>query len=295
MIDFVAQFLMHLNLEKGYSVHTLDAYQRDLGDFLSHLMLKDNEGVDQVFQQLEYPQARDYIYLLHETYSKKSVARKLAVLKSFWKFLRRRGWVTEDPFSFLQSPKLDKKLPQVVQSEDIEKLLKQIREHTGHTLRDRAIIELLFASGLRVSELVSLNVSDLDLVQGQIRVTGKGDKERLVLLGSFAGRALESYIQDERKTKKPKISALFINPRGGRLTVRSVQRLMESLGKQLGLVLTPHVLRHSFATELLSGGADLRVVQQLLGHSSLSTTQIYTHVSPKKIQEVYNNAHLGDF
>ena len=289
--NYQNEFLDYLKLEKQYSSHTIQAYQRDLNFFFKFI----DEAQIESLKVLDYPFAREYIYYLSNQYSKKTVARKIAVLRSFWKFLIRKKHLESDPFYFISSPKLEKRLPQVVQIEDFEKMLNYLLTDPENGFRNSTIMELLFSTGLRVSECVSINLADIDFGQGQIYVRGKGGKERVVLLGSYCLEALKKYINEVRIKISNREDALFLNSSGKRLTVRTVQRIVAKAGKFIGQELTPHVMRHSFATEMLNGGADLRSVQHLLGHSSLSTTQIYTHVSNKKIQEFYEKTGLGEF
>ncbi|MFC1477854.1 site-specific tyrosine recombinase/integron integrase [Candidatus Margulisiibacteriota bacterium] len=270
----VQAFLDYLHKERNFSANTVLAYQRDLSHlqtFLSEKKLSDNVTVTE---------ARLFLRHLEEKkYSRRSVARKVSACKSFWKFRQRfYNAGSTNPWEYISTPKLDKKLPKFMSSLEVSNLLDAMKDP-----RERAIFELLYASGLRIGEIVGLNLSDIDMNAGELRVTGKGNKERIVLIGTPAKQALSIYISDHRKKAKSK--AVFLNNRGGRLTARSIQRTLQKMG------INPHQFRHTFATHLLDGGADLRVVQELLGHSSLSTTQIYTHVTKDRLQKVYDQAH----
>ncbi len=219
----------------------------------------------------------------------------MAELRSFGDFLVREGVLKRNTFRLISAPRAPKRLPQYLTVAEVEALLAAPDVSTPLGLRDRAIIEVLYAAGLRVSELVDLDVADVDLIQGQVRVRGKGGKERVALLGRAAVQATRVYIREGRAAllgKQP-TNALWLNHRGGRLTTRGVALMLNKTGKQAGvrIPVSPHMLRHTFATHLLDGGADLRVVQELLGHANLATTQIYTHVSQSRAREVYMRAH----
>jgi site-specific recombinase XerD len=228
-------------------------------------------------------------------YVKASIARRVAELRSFGDFLLREGELARNPFRLVSAPRIPKRLPQYLTVTEVEALLAVPDTSTPLGLRDRAIIEVLYAAGLRVSELVSLDVAGVDLAQGHVRVVGKGSKERIGLLGRPAVRAVRAYLEAGRPAllgRQP-TDALWLNHRGGRLTVRGAALVLSKTGERAGIRthVSPHVLRHSFATHLLDGGADLRVVQELLGHANLATTQVYTHVSQSRAREVYVRAH----
>jgi integrase/recombinase XerC len=220
------------------------------------------------------------------------MARKLASLRALFRWLERTERIATDPAASLRTPRRDRPLPKVLSREEIDRLLAAPEGDTILARRDRAILETLYSAGLRASELVGLDVENLDLAGGVVRVRGKGRKERLALLGAPATRAVREYLE-LRRAKGLADPALFLNHRGGRLTARSVQRVLERTLIAAGLAgrATPHTLRHSFATHLLDAGADLRAVQEFLGHASLSTTQIYTHVTTEKLKEIYDRAH----
>jgi len=223
-------------------------------------------------------------------FQKVTVARKVSSLRSFFKFLCREGYLTHNPVSVLRSPKLDRKLPSVLEVEEVERLLES-HDGSANGLRDHAILETIYSVGLRVSEVVGLNLDDIDFISGIVKVYGKGKKERLCPIGEKALQAIRRYLDHRPNVRDGK--ALFLNRRGRRLTARSVRRVLDKALQRASLNrhVSPHALRHSFATHLLDRGADLRSVQELLGHQSLSTTQIYTHVSAERLKRVYDKAH----
>ena len=270
-------FIDYLLKERNYSINTALAYQRDLAHLFGFFK-KQN-----ISSAITITEARKYLRFLEEKeFSRRSIARKISACKAFWRFLGRfsvdSAKAQTNPWALLSTPKLEKKLPSFMSNTEVSSLLDSINPP-----RERAIFELLYAAGLRVSEVVGLNLSDIDWSNNELRVLGKGSKERIVLMGQPAHEALQAYIQKHRGT--PKTKAVFLNKRGTRLTVRTIQRTLKVLG------INPHQFRHTFATHLLNGGADLRIVQELLGHSSLSTTQIYTHITKDRLQEVYSKAH----
>ena len=280
------KFIHFLKNERNYSPHTQSNYRRDL-NFLVHFI-----GPRKIDRSL----AREYLLALEKNkFSRRSIARKLSSARSFCRFLVREKMLEQNPLESLLTPKLPKKLPNFLYPEEINALLSSTGVKTPGGLRDRAILETIYSTGLRVAELIQVNLSDLNFEEGEIKVMGKGSKERIVLFGSKAKEALHHYI-DEGRTKlagKKKAAALFINHHGGRLTARSVEEMIVRQARKAGITkkVTPHTLRHSFATHLLAGGADLRVVQELLGHVSLSTTQVYTHITKERLKEVYDSAH----
>jgi len=235
--------------------------------------------------------------LMERGYAKSSISRRVSELRSFCHFLEGRGLLEANPFDRLASIKIPRRLPRCLAREEVEALIDAPDTDTPQGLRDRAMLETLYAGGLRVSELVGLNLGDLNLAQGELRVLGKGDKERLALLGRPAIAALKLYINEGRPKllgeRRRATAAVFLNRSGGRLSARSVQMGLNAYARAAGItrLVTPHVLRHTFATHLLDGGADLRVVQELLGHAELGTTQIYTHVSQAQSRQVYLQAH----
>ncbi len=243
---------------------------------------------------------RKYIvYLKKCDYSVRSICRKISTVRSFFKFLSREGIVDINPTINLITPKIKKKLPSFLYLEEINKLIETPTGHTISGIRDRAILELLYGTGMRVGELVNLNISDIDLYEKTVRVFGKGSKERILPLGNPSIKAVKKYLtvrnifRKNISINKNDLDALFLNRFGGRLSVRSIRRLIIKYMKIAGLnkKISPHVLRHSFATHLLGGGADLRSVQELLGHESLSTTQIYTHITKERLKVIYKKSH----
>jgi integrase/recombinase XerC len=305
--DFIQQFIHYLSAEKNASPHTCRCYQRDLKEFenflksqvadFSPLGKPELEKVDRII-------IRKYLSVLHRKNKKSSIARKISTLRSFFRYLVREKLVSSNPAKAVSTPKVEKPLPTTLTVDEAFRLmespdrhLKKVTEAEAKkgTLRDRAILELLYSSGLRVGELVGLNLKHLDLHLGIVRVMGKGRKERIVPVGNKAMEALKVYL--DRRGDPEGEAPLFVNLRGGRLTSRSVGRLIKKYTRASGIVrkVSPHSLRHSFATHLLDGGADIREIQEMLGHASLSTTQRYIHLSPGKLMEVYDKAHPRSF
>ncbi|UCH45259.1 MAG: tyrosine recombinase XerC [Nitrospiraceae bacterium] len=285
MKKYTDQFIYYLKTEQGVSPHTLRAYTEDLKEFISFIDKKPND--------IDNLDIRTFLAALHHRKLKKSsISRKLATIRSFFKFLHREGYVKKNPAKLVSSPRVPKSLPRFLDIDEAFSLMNTPRGDTFKPTRDKAILELLYSSGLRVSELTSLDVIDLDSKESVLRVKGKGRKERIVPIGSKAMEALQNYLP-ERISLKKKSPALFLNNRGGRLTQRSVSRILVQYSRMINLKgdLSPHTLRHTFATHLLHEGADLRSIQELLGHASLSTTQKYTHVDIGHLTEVYDKAH----
>lgn len=290
MKEALDEFINYLSVEKGMSKNTLAAYKRDLLDYLAYLYEKKIFS----FEAVTYDYLLDYLAELYGDYSESSVARKLAAIRSFHKFLVREGIVENLPTSDIRTVKREKKLPKVLAPEQIKKLLEQPIGMGRYEIRDRAILELLYSCGIRVSELVSLDIEDIDLRGGYIRCFGKGSKERIIPLGSYALEALMEYINKSRRELAGiyRPSALFLNSRGKRLSRVSCWKIVKKYAEKAGIEeLYPHLLRHSFATHLLANGADLRSVQEMLGHADISTTQVYTHVNKNKLKDVYNKTH----
>ncbi len=285
MKKYIDQFTDFLKAEQGVSAHTLRAYSIDLNDFSSFL--------DKKPRDIDNLDIRSFLASLHHRKLKKSsISRKLATIRSFFKYLHREGHVKRNPARLVSSPKVSKTLPKFLTIDETFSLMDTPQGDTFRPTRDKAILELLYSSGLRVSELTSLDIVDLDIKESLVRVKGKGMKERIVPIGSKAMEAIQNYIA-ERISLRKKSHALFLNNRGGRLTQRSVRRILLHYSRMINLKggLSPHTLRHTFATHLLHEGADLRAIQELLGHSSLSTTQKYTHVDIGYLTEVYDKAH----
>lgn len=282
----MSSYLNHLRVEKASSPHTLRNYGMDLRAFSQFFSGKDPDS----FSLEDF---RSYLSQLHGKLSKQSINRRMAAIRGFFRYLFRKGIVQQDASRLVPLPKTEKKIPPVLSEKQVEALMASAENSGPESLRNRAIVELLYSSGLRVGELVALNGEDLPdqyAKGGFLRILGKGQKERLVVYGEMAGQAIKDYL-GQRKGERE--GPLFLNHRGGRLTARSVERLMDALCVQAGLPsgVTPHTLRHSFATHLLARGADLRLIQDLLGHSSLSTTQKYTHIEMESLLKEYRNAH----
>ncbi|MBA7561054.1 Tyrosine recombinase XerC [subsurface metagenome] len=291
MQEVFNKYINYLVAERNVSPYTVRNYTTDLLDFFSFLRAKRVYSLEEVDRHV----LRNYLsHLLKQGFVKASIARKLSAIRSFYRYLLREGMVPASPVADT-SPKLDKRLPSFLTLEEVEKLLNTPDPSKPQGQRDRALLELLYASGLRVSELASLNLGQIDLDTGEIRVWGKGSKERITLMGKPAINALNTYLNQGRPQllSKKGSPALFLNRYGGKLTERSVQKMLEKYAKisGIGKRIHPHMLRHTFATHMLDGGADLRVVQELLGHASLSSTQIYTHVTKSQARKVYLSAH----
>lgn len=283
MQRYIEKFLRYLEVEKNYSAHTLLNYKIDLNEFMKFI-----EGAQ--IDKVNYLTLRKYLAALKErSLQNRSLARKLASLRSFFKFLCREGLLKENPAVSLSTLKLEKKLPLFMTEGEVNKLLEAPSSGDVFGLRDRAILETLYSTGMRVSELVGLNLENIDFISGVIKVFGKGKKERLVPIGDKAINVIREYLK-----KRPKESqALFLNKNFGRLTDRGVRLILHKYIMLTSLKerISPHTLRHSFATHLLNHGADLRSVQELLGHANLSTTQIYTHLTTERLKDIYDKAH----
>jgi integrase/recombinase XerC len=287
----VASFLKHLKNERQASAHTVRSYRDDLVLYSDYLVETHGEAIDPT--AVDPTRLRRYsAWLTGRGYAPSTVARRLASLRSFFRFLRREGWVARDPAAGLRNPKQARRLPRLLRVEEVIRLLEAIPTDQAAGVRDRAMLETVYGGGLRVSELVGLNLDDLDAEQELVRVRGKGRRERLCPIGPMAAHWIGRWMP-LRRPKGPREPALFLNRRGTRLTARSVGRLLEGHLLRVGLVDTasPHTLRHSFATHLLDRGADLRSVQELLGHRNLTTTQVYTHVTRDRILDMYHEAH----
>lgn len=285
MNKYIEQFYDSLKAEKDASPNTLRAYAIDLKEFL--------QFIDKKPADVDNLDIRSFLAALHHRKLKKSsVSRKLATIRSFFKYLHREGVVKKNPAKLVASPKVPKSLPRFLTVDETFALMEAPKGDTFYAARDKAILELLYSSGLRVSELTALDINDLDMKESLVRVKGKGKKERIIPVGSKAIDAIKNYLP-ERILIKKKSPASFLNNRGGRLTQRTVRRIVVKYGRMIALrgCLSPHTLRHTFATHLLHSGADLRSIQELLGHLSLSTTQKYTHVDIAHLMDVYDKAH----
>ena len=293
------QFLQHLKYERNLSPHTLRNYESDLEQFKQHLFSIEKRA-DVPVDEIDRLTIREWMASLHSDHKKTSVARKLASLRTFFQFLIREGKLESNPAKQVATPKIERKLPNHLSIEDAVRFIETPDIGTDLGRRDRAIVEFLYATGIRVGELVGINLADIDLREKVVRVTGKRKKERMVPFGEPARQAVMLYLEETRGTflnncpitqRDPQ--ALFLNYQGTRITTRSVGRLIDKYIKQCADIhdISPHSLRHTFATHLLDQGADLRDIQELLGHARLSTTQIYTQVSMEKMIEVYDKAH----
>jgi integrase/recombinase XerC len=305
----VRQFLDYLKLEKHFSDYTVKSYGADLiqfGQFLSGEIGHNNgqqapqstgTNLDERQINCDPLTIREFLnYLYGQNYTKSTTARKLATLRSFYKFLIRRDLLKTNPLSTIRTPKQEKRLPKCLDLEQVQKLLDAPGDADLLSARDKAMLEVLYSSGIRVSELVELEMGDLDLQEGVLRVRGKGRKDRLTPIGSQAIKALQRYFElrsTDTKSQGNHAQRVFLNKHGETLSTRSVRRKLDKYLQSAGLDpgISPHTLRHSFATHLLNNGADLRSVQELLGHQSLSTTQIYTHLTTQRMKEVYDSAH----
>jgi tyrosine recombinase XerC len=286
MEKYIEKFMRYLEIEKNYSAHTILNYKLDLEDF------KKFAG-DTQLEKIDYLTLRKYLAVLKEKHlGTRTVGRRLSALRSFFRFLTRDGYLKANPTLSLSSPKLEKHLPQFLTENEAAKLIesafaKNERDEMG--LRDRAILEAFYSTGMRISELVGLDVERVDFISGIVKVMGKGKKERIVPIGDQAISAIRKYLEKRKKQTE----TLFLNKNGKRITTRGVRGIVKKYIRTAGIKqgVSPHTLRHSFATHLLNRGADLRTVQELLGHANLSTTQIYTHLTTEKLKSVYDKAH----
>lgn len=281
------EFIKYLTNEKRYPETTISSYERDLDNYYGYIELK---KID--YKNITKDEIRDYLkYLDDLNYSKNTVSRILSTLRHFYTYLVTNKEVKINQFKLIRNPKKEKKLPNFLQGDELQKIFDTINIETPLGMRNRLIVELLYASGLRVSELTELKMNDIDISNKEIRVTGKGDKERIVYFGDYAKKYLELYLKEGRKEllSNKKSDYLLINNLGDNLSTRGVQMVIDDIVKEASLKhnISPHALRHTFATDLLNNGADLKSVQELLGHSSLSTTQIYTHITNERLRSVY--------
>jgi integrase/recombinase XerC len=292
--EAVQRFLRYLEVERNASRYTIKSYREDL-TALEVALTETCGGQPPQPGDVTILHLRGYVTRMHDAgLSKSTIARRLASLRSFFRFGRREGWAESNPAKPLRNPRKSRTLPHFLSSDELDRLLQAPQGKTWQALRDRAILEVLYSAGLRVGELAATNDADIQWNEGLVRVRGKGKRERLAPLGSFAIKALEAYVRARTKQfPKPRDTATFVNKSGTRLTTRSVARMLEKYLKETGLDArtSPHTLRHSFATHLLDRGADIRSVQELLGHKSLMTTQIYTHVSTANLKAAYEKAH----
>jgi integrase/recombinase XerC len=284
------KYIAFLEAEKNASPYTVRNYTRDLLEFFAFVTEKKIESLKDVNKLT----LRAYLaQLMEQKYAKSSIARKLSAIRSFYRYLIREDLVTASPAATTVSPKLDRRLPSFLTVDEAKRLVESPDLSQPQGQRDRALLELLYASGMRVSELVNMNLEQLNLATNEIRVWGKGSKERVVLMGAPAAHALINYIEHGRPLLLggKKNNALFVNRYGARLLARRVQKILLKYSCNINKKVHPHTLRHTFATHLLDGGADLKVVQELLGHADLSSTQIYTHVTRSQARRIYLSAH----
>ncbi len=294
--QYIEEFKTYLSVEKNFSEHTLSAYCSDIVSYI--LWLNGESCVEVNFDKL-----REYLHFIQRfEYKKTTIARKTASIRTFYKFLFREKYIDTNPALSLSAPKRPKPLPKFLTPEEVEQILNNVKIDTPAGFRNRVILELLWATGMRVSELSNLNFGDINLEENEIRVFGKGAKERIVLMSDRAKNYLKQYIDSVRQlivaqgykiSDNSDSSPLFINNTGYRLQNKTIRKVINDTVEKIELPkkVTPHVFRHSFATKLIENGADLRVVQELLGHAGISNTQIYTHVSMKHMKDVYENAH----
>lgn len=291
MERYIDKFINYLKIERDVSFHTLRSYSSDLSMFSEFFQSK---GV----KEIKYFDLRKYLaHLKTSDYSKNTIARKISALRSWFKFLQQDGYIDENPAGSLSTPRIDKKLPKFLSEEEMKSLL-EISPETLLDYRDKAILEVLYSTGMRVTELISLDIDDVDFIGGIIKVKGKGSKERLVPIGDKALISIRKYLEARSEENIPanrrgRKSVLFLNKNKKRISARSVRRIINKhiLRTSRKRNISPHSLRHSFATHMLNRGANLRVVQELLGHKSLSTTQIYTHISTSKLKSEYDKRH----
>ncbi|MGQ3685722.1 MAG: tyrosine recombinase XerC [Candidatus Loosdrechtia sp.] len=287
MQEDIDKYLSYITYDKNFSSQTLRAYQNDLGQYRLFLMKEGLGNPGEVNRLL----LRKYLaFLKQQNYSKTTIARKMVSIRSFYKFLCREGILECNPVENIRTPKMVRKLPEFMNVNDAGILLNQPDLNSLLSIRDKAIMETLYSTGIRVSELAGINSADIDFLNEVVKVRGKGKKERLVPIGNYAIQAIQLYLERRGNSEN---HALFLNKRGGRLTERSVARMLEKYVKKSGMnkKISPHTFRHSFATHLLDRGADLRSVQELLGHANLSTTQIYTHITTERLKQVYDKTH----
>lgn len=292
---YLKDFKVYLEVERNFSAHTIRAYNSDI---LGYLIWLNNEPV----QSVNHSKVKEYLLFIQRfNYSKTTISRKISSIRTFYRYLYRERIIDTNPINSVHSPKKSRNLPKFLSNTEIEQILNNIKIETPPGYRNRTILELLYATGMRISELSSLNFSNLNLEENEITVLGKGNKERIVLVSNRAKEFLEKYLklvrnmipEESASVVSDENSPIFINKTGYRLQPQSVRAAIKDIVQKIELpkVVTPHVFRHSFATKLLENGADLRVVQELLGHASISNTQIYTHVSTERLKSVYDKTH----
>ena len=290
MPDPLASYLAYLRVEKGLAENTVVAYRRDVGHFLD--CLKSSRAA---LEEVDRQRLQDYLMTLYGEVSPRTMARRIVALRSFFRFLLLDGYISQDPTETLETPRLWRSLPSYLTAQQVEQLLSLPDVTTSLGLRNRAMLEVLYGSGLRVSELVNLKIQDLRLELGIVRTMGKGSKERLVPVGDSAKEWVERYLAQSRThlaRRRAPSPVLFLSQKGGAMSRQNFWNIVRQFAERMGLrKLSPHVLRHSFATHLLEHGADLRAVQLMLGHADISTTQIYTHVTRERLRKIYDQYH----
>ncbi len=294
-MKYLDDFLLYLKIEKDTSYHTQRAYRADLSLTDEFIKKVTNTRLELGHPEVDTSLIRQYLAELQkENYSRSSIARKLASLRAYFKFLCKKGYLKTNPAKGIFTPKLAQKLPTFLYPKEVVNLIETANNLTVLALRDRAILEILYSTGIRVSELVGINLTDIDWTSEIVNVSGKGNKERVVPIGSYALAAIKEYLARRHELLKRNSSqALILNARGGRLTSRGIGLIVQKYACLLSISkhISPHTFRHTFATHLLDAGADLRLVQELLGHASLSTTQIYTHLTTERLKSVYDRTH----
>ncbi|NLX91122.1 MAG: tyrosine recombinase XerC [Firmicutes bacterium] len=295
MVSYLEKFKLFMKIQKNAAALTIKGYERDIAQFFRFL---DSQGYS--VQSLNYPILRHFLALLKEQhYSRSTIARKISAVRAFLRYLKKEGVLSGNSWEIVSTPKKDKRLPVFLYPDEVLELLEAPEKGSVLGLRDRAILEILYGSGVRVSELTGLNLADVDMEDGFLRILGKGTKERIVPIGKYARQAVAVYLRNGRPELEKKCEperqedALFLNKLGQRLSDRSVRRILSKYSARIGLgsQVSPHALRHSFASHMLNAGADLRIVQDLLGHASISTTQIYTHITKDELKRTYLKTH----
>jgi len=296
MEDFIVEFADYLSAEKNLSPNSIDAYTRDLKQFAAFIKKRELSLSD-----IDHRLIRNYLgFLQQNKYGRKSIARKLSSVRAFYSFQQKKGSLAKNPASIISAPKLERKLPKFLKENALDELLSAPDIKTPQGLRDRAMLEVLYATGIRVGELITLNLDSINYGTFEVKVLGKGRKERIVPVHKTAADAVRDYIKGgrkifakKRKQDKGATTALFLNHNGERITAHGVRYIMAKYIRQIGLSkgITPHSIRHSFATHLLEAGADLRYVQELLGHVDLSSTQVYTHLNKVLLRDIYKRSH----
>ena len=292
MEELLSKFLENMEYQRGYSEHTILNYENDIEEFLSFL---EKENVEKI-KEVDYSIVRFYLMnLYNKKYSRNTVSRKLSSLRSFFKYLHKEQIVEINPFTLISSPKKEKRLPKFLYNEELEKIFDVTNNNLSLEQRNKVILELLYDTGIRIGELVNIKVNDIDFSNKSIRILGKGNKDRIVLFGAYLEDYINTYLNDGRVQllNNKDSEFLILNAQGKKITTRGVRLIIENIIKKacINTHVTPHTLRHTFATHLLENGADLLTVKELLGHSSLSSTQVYTHITNERLRNVYLHTH----